>query len=139
MTKTFITNSEKETYDVAKEFAKTLTPGQIVCMYGDIGAGKTVFAKGVCASLGVTEHISSPTFTIVNEYEGNAFTIYHFDLYRIAEPDELYEIGFHEMLDSGGVSIIEWPQMAGELMPQKHTKVYVERLEEDSRKITIEE
>ncbi len=135
----YLTKSEDETLSLAEGLAKRLTPGTVVCLRGDLGVGKTVFSKGLCRALGVTEHVSSPTFTIVNEYEGTSLAVYHFDLYRIEDSDELYEIGFTEFLDSDGISIIEWCERAEDILPKNRIEVLIERAEEDSRNITIEE
>ncbi len=137
--KLILTNCEEETKAVAKELAERLAPGSVVCLRGDLGVGKTIFSKGLCHALGVTEQVSSPTFTIVNEYDGASLPIYHFDLYRIEDSDELYEIGFTEFLDAGGISIIEWPERGEDILPKNRIEVRIERAGEDSRNITIEE
>ena len=139
MNKTYITNNETETRAVAEELASSLKAGQTVCLRGDLGAGKTVFAKGLCAALGITEHISSPTFTLVNEYEAACGMVYHFDLYRIEEEDELYEIGFLDFINGGGIAIIEWPERAELALPKNRIEIKIERMEDDMRRITIEE
>ena len=92
-----------------------------------MGVGKTVFTKGLCRALGVEDYVTSPTFTVVNEYEGKAFPIYHFDLYRIEDEDELLEIGFEEYLQSGGVCIIEWPQNGQRYLPEHRYEVELKK------------
>jgi len=139
MNKTYITNNEAETRAVAEKLAACLKAGQTVCLRGDLGAGKTVFAKGLCAALGIAEHVSSPTFTLVNEYEATCGTVYHFDLYRVEEEDELYEIGFLDFINGGGVAIIEWPERAEQALPKNRIEVNIVRMEEDMRRIVVEE
>ncbi len=139
--KTVITKSEKETFELAGDFAKNLDAGSVICLSGDLGAGKTVFAKGVCSALGVPEYISSPTFTIVNEYEGK-LRIFHFDMYRIEDEDELIEIGYDEYLASGGICIIEWPENIKNSLPKKRIEVSILRdlsVGDDVRKVIFKE
>ena len=139
--KTFITKSEEETFNLAKEFAQKLSAGDVICLSGDLGAGKTVFAKGLCEGLNVNDCISSPTFTIVNEYEGK-LPVFHFDMYRIEDEDELIEIGYDEYLSSGGVCIIEWPENIKYSLPKKRTDVTILRALEsgdDIRKVIFKE
>ncbi len=137
--KQYITHSETETWELAGDLAEGLQPGDIICLKGELGVGKTIFAKGLCHALGVSEHVNSPTFTLVNEYEGNFFPVYHFDLYRIEEPEELYAIGFEEFINGHGLVIIEWPECAGELLPAKRTEIILEREGENGRRITVKE
>ena len=106
----FESNSYEETQKFAEEFSKTLKAGDVLCMYGDLGVGKTAFVQGLAKGLGIDEPITSPTFTIVNEYSGR-LPLYHFDVYRIADSDEMYEIGYEEYVYGDGVSVIEWPQL----------------------------
>ena len=136
-TQVFFTESEEETRSLAEQLAQELSAGQTLCLRGDLGVGKTVFAKGLCSTLGVTEHVSSPTFTLVNEYEGVGCTIYHFDLYRIEDPDELYEVGFEEFVGGDGIAIIEWPERAESLLPENRTEILLERNGDNGRRITV--
>ena len=122
--KELITKSEAETFALAESFAKQLTCGSVICLSGDLGAGKTIFAKGLCKGLGVQEHVNSPTFTIVNEYEGSMFNVYHFDMYRIEDESELIEIGYDEYLSADGICIIDWPSNISGALPGK--RIYVE-------------
>ncbi|MBQ2696395.1 MAG: tRNA (adenosine(37)-N6)-threonylcarbamoyltransferase complex ATPase subunit type 1 TsaE [Clostridia bacterium] len=138
-TREYITQSEAETYELAEKLAMQLSPGQVICLRGDLGVGKTVFAKGLCSALGVEEHVSSPTFTLVNEYDGVKGKIYHFDLYRIEDPDELYEIGFEEFVGGEGLAIIEWPERAEEILPENRIEILLESCGEDDRRVTIKE
>ena len=116
------TNNPKETFKFGKKLGKKLVSGDIVCLQGNLGAGKTSLAKGICAGLGVKDQITSPTYTIVNEYRGD-LKVNHLDLYRIREEDELYNIGFEDYLYSNGVTIIEWPDKAGSLMPDNYLDI----------------
>ena len=131
------TKSSVETTQVAKEFSKSLKAGDVVCLIGEMGVGKTVFTNGLCQGLGVTDYVTSPTFTIVNEYDGNAFRVFHFDMYRIEEEDELLEIGFDEYLSSGGVCVIEWPQNTKSYIPEHRYEVEITRNGENGRVISI--
>lgn len=139
MKKIYLTNCEAETRIVACRLAESVTSGTVICLRGDLGVGKTVFAKGFCAALGVAEHVSSPTFTLVNEYELAGGMLYHFDLYRVEDADELYEIGFLDFVNGESISLIEWPERAEDVLPEKRIDVTIIRTEEDGRRITIEE
>lgn len=122
--KIFETNSYEETQKIAADFANTLKGGEVIAMYGDLGAGKTAFVQGLAKALNITSHVTSPTFTIVNEYEGR-LTLYHFDVYRILDPEEMYEIGYDEYIENGGVCIIEWAELIEELLPREYIKVTI--------------
>ncbi|MBO5929985.1 MAG: tRNA (adenosine(37)-N6)-threonylcarbamoyltransferase complex ATPase subunit type 1 TsaE, partial [Clostridia bacterium] len=135
----FLTNNDTETALIAGHLAKILTPGDVVLLHGEMGVGKTVFTKGLCAALGVKDMVSSPTFTVVNEYDGEEMPVFHFDLYRIEEADELLEIGFEEYIRRGGVCVIEWPQNAGRYLPKRCFAVTILRTTfENQRQIIIE-
>lgn len=108
-----ITNNDLETKKAGYEFAKTLKKGDIVTLDGDLGAGKTVFTKGICEYFNITDYVVSPTYTIVNEYKGD-IDIFHFDIYRINDEEELYNIGFYEFLDNDGIKIVEWAKLIPE-------------------------
>lgn len=123
----FYSKSDSETKEIAERIAKTLSPGTVVCLFGEMGVGKTVFTNGLCRAMGVTDYVSSPTFTVVNEYDGDGFPIYHFDMYRIEDEDELLEIGFEEYLNSGGICIIEWPENIKSSLPQKRIDIKIIR------------
>jgi tRNA threonylcarbamoyladenosine biosynthesis protein TsaE len=120
----YISESLEDTQRIAAEIAESLKPGDVLCMYGDLGAGKTAFVQGLAKGLGINSHITSPTFTIVNEYHGR-LTLYHFDVYRIADPDEMYEIGYEEYVYGDGVSVIEWPQLIDEILPEERYNVTI--------------
>ena len=133
--------SEAETFAVGRGLGESAKSGDIFLLDGDLGVGKTVFAKGVAAGLGIDEPVVSPTFTIVHEYEGR-LPLYHFDVYRIADPDEMYEIGFDEYLYGDGVCLIEWPSQVEELLPEEAVRITIEKdLKNgpDYRRITIAE
>lgn len=118
--------SEKDTARAAAEFARTLSVGDVVCLNGDLGAGKTVFVAAAAKAIGVKEYISSPTFTIVNEYSGR-IPVYHFDAYRIADADEMEEIGFDEYIYGDGVCIIEWSCNIEAALPAERYEVTIKR------------
>ena len=133
--------SYDDTQAIAKEIADTLKGGEFIAMYGDLGAGKTAFVQGLAKALGITNHVTSPTFTIVNEYEGR-LPLYHFDVYRIADPDEMYEIGYDDYIDSDGVCVVEWAELIEDLFPDKYYKLTILKDEEkgfDYRKIILED
>ena len=131
--------NENETKEFAKEFAKTLKPGDIVTLDGDLGAGKTVFTKGICEYFNVKDYVVSPTYTIVNEYRGD-IPIYHFDIYRLEEEEELYNIGFYEYLNSDALVIVEWAEKIPEAFyGYKLKKVQIIKGEDEKRTITIKE
>ena len=129
------------TKKIAQDFAKTLKPGDVVCMYGDLGAGKTEFVRAMAQEFGITDYITSPTFTIVNEYRGR-LDLYHFDVYRIADSDEMYEIGYDEYIDGDGICVIEWAELIDDILPPHRYNVTINKdfaKSESYRKITIEE
>jgi len=118
------TSSEAETVHAGEEFALQLRMGDIVACYGDLGAGKTRFIQGICRGLGVTEHVTSPTFTILNVYTGGAFPVFHFDFYRIGSTAELRDVGAREYFERGdGLCLIEWPEKASDLLPRSRFEV----------------
>ena len=131
----------EDTYNIGKEIAKLAKPGEIYCLYGDLGTGKTVFSQGFGAGLGIEEPISSPTLTILKEYDEGRLPFYHFDVYRIGSVDEMEEIGYFEKIDGDGVCLIEWAELIRDILPQTYYKVTIEKdLERgfDYRSITIE-
>lgn len=137
---TYKSNSPKETHNIAKSFAKTLKKGDVICLSGDLGTGKTAFVQGLATGLGITDYVNSPTFTIVNCYEG-VLPLYHFDVYRIADPDEMYEIGYEEYVYGDGVSVIEWPEIISEILPENRYDIKICKnleMHVDFREITIE-
>ncbi len=135
----FKSYSAADTQKIAAEFAKTLSCGSVVCLYGEMGVGKTVFTNGLCRALDICEYVTSPTFTVVNEYDGAAFPVYHFDMYRIEDENELIEIGFDEYLNSGGICIIEWPENIPNSLPKNCINIKLLRNSFDERTIIIED
>lgn len=133
-------NSAKETKNIAKAFAKELLAGDVICLSGDLGVGKTAFVQGLAEGLGVSAYVSSPTFTIVNCYEGR-LPLYHFDVYRISDCDEMYEIGYEEYVFGDGISVIEWPELISDILPPKRYDITIKKdlsLHEDYREILVE-
>ena len=131
----------EDTYEIGKKIGEEATPGQVICLYGDLGVGKTVFTKGLADGLGITEPIQSPTFTIVREYEEGRIPLYHFDVYRIGDPEEMYEIGYEDYFYGQGICLIEWAQLIEELIPSEAIRIYIDKdLEKglDYRRIRIE-
>ena len=118
--------SEEETKKLGYEIAKNAKAGDIFCLNGDLGVGKSVFTKGFAEGLGITEHITSPTFTIVNEYEGR-LPFYHFDVYRIGDPDEMYDIGCDEYFFGEGVCLIEWAELIEDILPDNVYSITIEK------------
>ena len=138
--KTYISNSPAETKKIAAELTTALDSGSVVCMYGDLGAGKTAFVQGMAEALGIDEPVTSPTFTIVNEYEG-IMPLYHFDVYRIGDSSEMFEIGFDEYIYGNGICVIEWAELIEDILPEDRINVTINKdLEkgDDYRKIIIE-
>jgi len=138
MEEKYITNSEEETKSFAKEFAKSLKKGDIVVLTGDLGSGKTKFVEGVLENYGLQDEISSPTFTIVNEYKNEKATIFHFDVYRLEDSDEFYAIGGEEYFEKG-ICLIEWGELIEDVLPKGYIKVvFLRNLEkENEREIKI--
>ncbi len=116
--KEIVTNNEAETIAVGRKIAEGAEPGEIYCLNGDLGAGKTVFAKGFAEGLGITEPVTSPTFTIIKEYDEGRLSLYHFDVYRIADPSEMDALGYEEYFFGDGVCLVEWSELIEELIPE---------------------
>ena len=136
------TRSAKETYDLGKKIGSHAKAGEVYTLVGDLGVGKTVFTQGLAKGLGIEEPISSPTFTIVQVYEGGRLPFYHFDVYRIGDVEEMDEVGFDEYVSGEGVSLIEWANLIEEILPENRVNITIEKdLEQgfDFRRITIEE
>ena len=119
------TFSDEETFALGRQMGRQAAPGDIICLSGDLGTGKTIFAKGFAAGLGISEPVSSPTFTIVQEYEEGRIPFYHFDVYRIADPSEMEEIGFDDYLFGDGVCLIEWAEIIKEVLPENVISVSI--------------
>ncbi len=135
---TIISKSEAETEAAGEQFAKTLPDGAVVALYGDLGAGKTAFVRGMARGLGIDARVSSPTFTIVNEYLG-ARELYHFDMYRLASSDELFDIGWEDYLSRGGVCAVEWSENVADAFEGDQICVRIEKTGDAERTITIGE
>lgn len=134
-----IVDNLKETMKLGEKIGSLVNSGDILCLTGDLGTGKTHFVKGLALGLKISEPITSPTFTLVNEYEGR-LKLNHFDVYRIEEPDEINTIGFDEYIFSSAVSIIEWSDLIQEFIPEENLHIHIEKLPEkgvDFRKIKI--
>lgn len=131
----------EDTFHIAGQLAQKAQAGDVFCLHGDLGTGKTVFSQGFGAGLGIEEPISSPTFTILKEYEGGRLPLYHFDVYRIGSADEMEEIGYYELIDGAGVCLIEWAELISDILPEKRYEVTLEKDAEkgfDYRRIVIE-
>ena len=136
------TFSAEETYALGKKLGSEAKPGDVLTLIGDLGVGKTVFTQGFAAGLGITEPISSPTFTIVQQYEEGRLPLYHFDVYRIGDISEMDEIGYEDCFFGDGVCLIEWSGLIEEILPEHVTKVAIEKNLEhgfDYRRISVEE
>ena len=129
-------NSETATKKIAADFSEIIKEGDVICLYGDLGSGKTFFVKSVCEKFGIFD-VNSPTFAIVNEYSGN-IKVYHFDFYRLKNSGELMDIGFYEYLnDKDAVSFIEWSEKFPEILPQNRIEIYLKFVDELKREIEI--
>ena len=142
MEKAYVSASPEETEAVAAELAKEVLAGSIYTLSGDLGAGKTVFAKGFAKGLGISSPVTSPTFTLVNEYHEGRLPLFHFDVYRLGEAEELYDTGFFDYLSRGGVCLIEWAERVEEIIPKPYFSIVIEKdlsRGEDFRSITLKE
>lgn len=133
----FLTNSPEETEALGERLAKVLRPGTVLAYRGDLGAGKTAFTRGLARGLGYKEAVTSPTYTIVNEYLGGRLPLFHFDMYRLHSDDDLWDIGWEDYLDRNGVCAVEWSENVPEAMAGALT-VNIEKLGDTARRITIE-
>ena len=133
----FITYSEAETMLVGEELGKRVKAGNVIALYGDLGAGKTVFVRGLAKGLGISARVYSPTFTIVNEYQRDNLTFNHFDMYRISGSDELFDIGWDDYVSGNSVCAIEWSENVDDAFDFDIIKVKIEKLSDDTRKIKI--
>lgn len=120
----FESNSAEETFAFGKKLGEEAKPGDIICLDGDLGVGKTVFTQGFAAGLGIDDYVNSPTFTIVKEYEGR-LPLYHFDVYRIGDSSEMEEIGYEDYFYGKGVCIIEWPELIDDLLPEEAHWIHI--------------
>ena len=134
----FISHSQLETEEIGQKLAEKLPGGSVVAMYGDLGAGKTAFVRGMAKGIGLSCRVSSPTFTIVNEYLGER-TLIHFDMYRLGSADELFDIGWEDYLARGAVCAVEWSENVEDAFFGDEVRLTIEKLSDTARKITIEE
>ena len=136
---TYVTNSPAETEALGQRLAERLQPGDVIAYTGDLGAGKTAFTRGLARGLGITERITSPTFTIVNEYQGGRLPLFHFDRYRLGSSEALYEIGWEDYLARGGVCAVEWSEIVADALEEDCIRVDIRQGDtENQRKITVE-
>jgi len=133
----YITNSPAETEAIGAALGNIIKPGTVIAYRGDLGAGKTAFTRGLAKGLGCTEIVTSPTYTIVNEYLGGRIPLFHFDMYRLRSSDDLFDIGWEDYLDRGGVCAVEWSENVEDAM-EDALYITIEKLGEDSRRITLE-
>ena len=136
---TYLTNSPEETENLGETLAGRLWAGAVVAYTGDLGAGKTAFTRGLAHGLGIEDRVTSPTFTIVNEYEGGRLPLFHFDMYRLSSSEELYDIGWEDYLARGGVCAVEWSEIVDDALEADCIRVDIRRGDSDcQRRITIE-
>ena len=133
----YITNSPEETEKIGAALAQVIAPGSVIAYRGDLGAGKTAFTRGLAKGLGCGELVTSPTYTIVNEYLGGRLPLFHFDMYRLRSSDDLFDIGWDDYLDRGGVCAVEWSENVDDAM-EDAIYITIEKLGENARRITIE-
>ncbi len=136
----YTSEEEKATFELGKRLGRSAKPGLIVTLDGDLGTGKTVFAKGVAVGLGISDDVVSPTFTILKVYESGRIPLYHFDVYRIADSDEMDELGYEEYFFGDGVTLVEWSRLIEEIIPEDAIRITMEKdLEKgfDHRRITV--
>ena len=133
----YITNSPEETEAIGSALGKIISPGTVIAYRGDLGAGKTAFTRGLAKGLGCSEIVTSPTYTIVNEYLGGRIPLFHFDMYRLRCSDDLFDIGWEDYLDRDGVCAVEWSENVDDAM-EDAIYITIEKLGEESRRITLE-
>ena len=133
----YYTNSPEETESIGEQLASRLPPGTVIAFLGDLGAGKTAFTRGLARGLGAADRVTSPTYTIVNEYLGGKMPLFHFDMYRLGSSYELFDIGWEDYLERGGICAVEWSENVDDAMEGALT-VRIEKTGENSRKITLE-
>ena len=134
----YITNEEGQTEELGRRLGERLQAGSVVAFTGDLGAGKTAFTRGLARGLGIKERVTSPTFTIVNEYEGGRLPLFHFDMYRLSSSDELFDIGWEDYLSRGGVCAVEWSENVADALEEDTIQVEILRGDTDNqRRITL--
>ncbi len=132
----FKTNNATETEELGRKLGEALKGGEVIAMTGDLGAGKTTMTKALAKGLGIDDHVTSPTFTILNEYEGR-LKLFHFDVYRIDDIEEMYDLGFEEYIYGDGVSIIEWSNLIKEILPDDTINIEILATDDEKRNIKI--
>lgn len=139
MRKTLHIASEKETEKLGEKIGQAAKPGMVVALIGDLGTGKTTLTKSIARGLGVTETVTSPTFNIIREYKTGRIPLYHFDVYRIADPEEMFELGYEEYFYGDGICVVEWADIIEELLPENAIVIHIDRgAAEEEREYTIE-
>ena len=133
----YTTNSPAETEAIGAALARVLTPGTVIAYRGDLGAGKTAFTRGLARGLDCSELVTSPTYTIVNEYQGGRLPLFHFDMYRLHSADDLWDIGWEDYLERGGICAVEWSENVADAL-EDPIVITIEKLGEDTRRITLE-
>lgn len=131
----YITNAPQETEALGERLAQKLEPGDVIAYTGDLGAGKTAFTRGLARGLGISTRVTSPTFTIVNEYEGGRLPLFHFDMYRLGSSEELYDIGWEDYLSRGGVCAVEWSEIVTDALETSAIRVDIRRGETDAQRL----
>ena len=129
------TFNAKETFEAGYEMGKKALPGQIYCLNGDLGVGKTVFTQGFAKGLGIEEPVNSPTFTIIQEYHEGRLPLYHFDVYRVSDEDELFNIGIEEYFFGSGICIVEWADMILDILPENAKFIYLEYGKDEGERV----
>ena len=130
-----LSHSPEDTEDIGARLAEQLQPGAVVAFTGDLGAGKTAFTRGLARGLGIPDRITSPTFTIVNEYEGGRLPLFHFDMYRLGSADELFDIGWEDYLRRGGVCAVEWSENIADALEEDAVRVDIRRGASDQERV----
>lgn len=130
-----ITKGPMETRDAGRKLAAKLRAGDVLLMYGDLGAGKSEMTRGIAEGLGVTETVTSPSFTVLNVYESGTIPLYHFDWYRLESAEEIYELGMDEYLGGDGIAVVEWPTQCPDAIPEDHLKIEITPVDENTREI----
>ena len=131
----YVSNSPSETEALGESLGRRLSPGAVVAFTGDLGAGKTAFTRGLARGLGISEPVTSPTFTIVNEYEGGRLPLFHFDMYRLGSSDELFDIGWEDYLRRGGVCAVEWSEIVDDALEGDAIRVDIRRGADDGQRV----
>ena len=137
MNKTFISKSPSDTKNIASQIAKGLNGGEVIAFFGNLGMGKTCFVNGLADGLGFKGEVSSPTFAIINEYLGGRLPLYHFDMYRVTDWNDLYSTGYFEYMESGGVLAVEWAENIENALPENVIKITIKRIDDNTREIIL--